>query len=142
MATLATVSAALVTKLNSLALLTSRMAVSQYRDDLDAVPRGETRYQIRGQYESDDGRNSAAPKKAVSLIVEFHHHIDLVAGSTELTHVDGDMVTIQAATTGVAWWKSLSGVFELRSGPDMSIDLRRSGNILSYGVGVELVLAS
>jgi len=140
MATLATVTAALVTKIDALASQTSRMVTSQHRDDLDAVPVGETRYQIRGQYESDDGRNSAAPKKGVSFVVEVHHHLDLVGGDTEATHVAGDMVTLQAAMTGVAWWKSLAGVYEVRSGPDLVIDVRRDGNVLSYGVGAELVI--
>ena len=140
MATLATVIAALVTKVDAIGPTTARMTISQHRDDLEQVPAGATRYQVRGQYESDDGRNSAAPKKGVSFLVEFHHHIDLVAGDTELTHVDGDMVTIQAAMMAVAWWKTISGVFEVRSGPDLAIDLRRAGNVLSYGVGAELVI--
>lgn len=140
MATLATVTAALVTKIDALASLTSRLATSQHRSDLDSVPVGETRYQIRGQYESDDGRNSAAPKKGVSFTVEFHHHLDLAGGDTEATHLDGDMVTIQSAMTGVAWWRTISGVHAVESGPDLAIDLRREGNILSYGVGAELVI--
>ncbi len=140
MATLTTVTAALVTKIDLLVSDTSRATGSQHRDDLDQVPAGETRYQIRGQYEADDGRNSAAPKKGVSFLVEFHHHIDLAGGDTELTHITGDMVTLQAAMTGVAWWKTISGVHEVRSGPDLAIDLRRAGNVLSYGVGVELVI--
>lgn len=140
MATLATVTSALVTKIDALVTLTSRMTTSQHRADLDSVPVGETRYQLRGQYESDDGRNSAAPKKGVSFLVEFHHHLDLVDGDTEATHVDGDMVAIQSAMTGVAWWKTLTGVFEVRSGPDLAINLRREGNVLSYGVGAELVI--
>ena len=136
MATLATVTTALVTKVDLIGPATARMTASQHRDDLAQVPLGATRYQVRGQYESDDGRNSAAPKKGVSFLVEFHHHVD----GDELTHVDGDMVTIQAAMLGVAWWKTISGVFEVRSGPDLAIDLRRAGNVLSYGVGAELVI--
>ncbi len=140
MATLATVTAALVTKIDALASLTSRLPTSQFRDNLDSIPVGEIRYQIRGQYESDDGRNSAAPKKGVSFLVEFHHHIDLLGGDTEATHLDGDYVTIQAATTGVAFWKTVAGVFEVRSGPDLAIDVRRDGNVISYGVGAEVVI--
>lgn len=140
MATLTTVTAALETKIDALAALLSRLAVSQFRDDLDSIPVGETRYQIRGQYESDDGRNSQAPKKGVSFIVEIHHHLDLVGGDTEATYVEGKMVTIQSAMTGVAFWKTIAGVFEVRSGPDLAIDLRRDGNVISYGIGAELVI--
>ena len=138
MATLATVTAALVTKIEALAPVTSRLVTSQYRDDLDSIAAGQTRYQIRGQHESDDGRNSAAPKKAVSFLVEFHHHIGV--GINEKTHLDGDMVTLLSALTGVAFWKTLSGAFEVRSGPDQAIDVRRDGNVISYGVGVVLVI--
>lgn len=140
MATLTTVTTALETKIDALVVLTSRVANSQFRDDLDSVPAGETRYQIRGQYESDDGRASPAPKKGVSFIVEFHHHIDIAGGDVESDHVEGDMVTLQSAMTGVKWWKTIAGVFEVSEGPDLSIDLRRDGNLLSYGVGAKLVI--
>lgn len=138
MATLTTVTAALVTKIEALGPVTSRMVTSQYRDDLDSVAAGQTRYQIRGQYESDDGRNSQAPKKAVSFVVEFHHKISV--GVNEKFHLNADMVTLLAALTGVAFWKTLAGVFEVRSGPDQAIDVRRDGNVISYGVGTVLVI--
>ncbi len=139
MADLGTVQTALETAIDALAVGLSRLAGSDYRKDLDDVPIGTSRYQLRAQYENDEGIRSDVIFKGASFVVELHHHLGAAEAEDAYTGA-GEFVTLQATLLGVAFWEAIAGIRRVRSGPDLAVDVVRNGNVLSFGVGVVVTM--
>ncbi len=117
---LAQVAAALVTLLAP----TGRMR-SDLRDDLEAIPLGATRFQLRGSPAGVSlDSNENATLEALEVVIL--HHLDSPDG--EAAYADGILQPHLAALISPTWWRALSTVSEVDSDPELVRD--REGNVV------------
>lgn len=119
-AMLAEVSAAVVTLLAP----TQRMR-SDIRDDLEAIPLGATRFQLRGAPAGVSlDSNENATLEALEVVIL--HHLDNPDG--EAAYADGILQTHLTALISPTWWRALSAVSEVATDPEIERD--REGNVV------------
>lgn len=134
MATLQTIIDNTRTKLSSeFGWSTANQLSSDLRDDLDDILAGITKYQLRQQHEQAGGfPDSNAEIDAGSMVIVAYHR--LADATDERAYTEGNMHTEQLALMSKSWWKANVAGARSWNRPDLSIDVDRQGNVISWGV--------
>lgn len=108
---------------------------SDHRDDLEKIPAGATRYQLRGgpagiRYDSNQG----ATIEAVELVIAHR----LASPTAERTYTEGALQTTLEALIAPAWWRALAACREVARVPGYAVE--RRGNVIEAVVTTELVI--
>jgi len=134
MSDLATVLAALDTAVAT--LCSSTRCNHDYRDDLDVITAGSTKHQLRAQPEAPLYQNISETYETGSVEVEIHHN--LADPTDPQAYTDANLLTHGSSLVDPDWWRAISGVRSVEgfdgAGIAFSIDVRREGNIISWGV--------
>jgi hypothetical protein len=135
MATVATVTAALKTKLVSDLSVAAIIGNPLWRRE--AVPAGVTRAAVLAVFagETGDSNTSYAIGNIVVRIVRR-----LSSATDENTYLVGSMLTDQANLMDRTWWRAVTGVYDVERGPELDT-VERQGNVIEYTVTVQVSIA-
>jgi len=142
MSTLLDVIANLASALDTeLGLVAADRMASDYRDDLDAITVGQTRYQLRHQYQQDIEGNVIY--QAAAIEIKFYHALDNLQSESAYTE-DASSSGMHAQMTALLsrrWWTdNVPGIREIEDGPDVQDDVTREGNVVSWSVLIAFLL--
>jgi hypothetical protein len=136
MATLAQLDAQAAALIEALGCTPTRLG-SDHRLDLEKIPAGAARYQLRVFPPAIDERRGGNVVYAVAeLAVAIHYRLGLA--EAERTYTLGDHQTDSLAMLERDYWTALAAVFDVTQGPSMEEAIARVGNVLSYTVAVEV----
>jgi len=115
------------------ALTGATRLASDLRDDLEPIPSGATRYQLRAS-SSGSASDSNVTRTLVSLELLLHHRL---AGA-ERAWTEGSLQSHLETITRAAWWRALASVYGVD--PDVEIELSREGAVVtaSFSITVEI----
>jgi len=140
MASLASVLALVETAVEALAGSPVQAGVSDFRTDLQTpMAAGATTYQIQHQHQAQFNRDANAAHNAAAIEVFIHHKLASVG--VERTYTEGNMHTQQTSLLVKSFWE-LTGVKNIETGPQLIADVTRTGNIISWSVGVTFQLVT
>jgi hypothetical protein len=105
---------------------------SDYRDDLESIPAGATRYQLRGGPAGKDSSNSNTTRTVVAVELELIHAL---AGD-ERTWTEGAMQTHVEVFIGLAFWRDLAASYDVTAAP--SYEVERVGRVVTTTIAVSL----
>jgi len=105
--------------------------------NLEGLSTGTTKFQLRKDYLTRiEGSSSNIAYYAATLFVTIHHQ--LASATAERTYTSGAMLTHQKSLSDPAWWRAISGVFEVIEGPTLQSEAERNGNTISYSYAVSV----
>lgn len=106
---------------------------SDYRDDLEAIPAGATRYQLRGGPAAQDfDSNATRIVEAIELLVSHH----LADPDDERAYTEAAMQTNVAALIALSFWKGLASAFEVLSRPEYAVE--REINVVTVTITTQV----
>jgi len=104
---------------------------SDYRDDLEPIPAGATRYQVRGGPSGRDS-DSNETRTVESVEVSLHHALS----GAERVYTEGAMQSDVAALIALSFWRGLAAVAEVIEPPGYEVE--REALVVSVTVSVEV----
>lgn len=108
---------------------------SDYRDDLEKIQSGQTRYQVRGLSSGTTGDSNTIYKRAtVELAVHF------ALSGTERAYTEGAMATQLASILTLSWWRALAAVHEITTEDAPQLVAQRVGSVFTYTVTASVTL--
>ena len=131
MASLATVSTNIATALT--ALIGTRCG-SDRRTNLEGLTAGATKYQLRVDHLTELEHGSNVAWQAATVNVAVHHQLS----GAERTYTEGAMLIDQESLMSAAYWRAITGVYEVEEGPTLQDEAERTGNTVSYSMAVTL----
>jgi hypothetical protein len=134
MATLATVATNIATAVAALSGTPVRCG-SDRRTNLEGLAAGAYKYQLRVDHLTEIIRSNTS-YQAATVTVVMHH--ELASPSAERTYTEGVMLTHQASLMDAAWWRAITGVYDVAEGPTLQSEAERAGNTISYSMAVTL----
>jgi hypothetical protein len=105
---------------------------SDYRDDLESIPAGSTRYQLRGGPAGKDSTNSNTTRTVVAVELELIHAL---AGG-ERTWTEGAMQTHVEVLIGLSFWRDLAASYDVTAAPSYVVE--RVGRVVMTTIAVSL----
>jgi len=108
---------------------------SDYREDLEPIPAGGTRYQVQAQLAGGDS-DSNVTRQAVSLT--FVVLRKLPNALDERGYTEGDLQTYLADLSRLNWWRALTSVYGVLELP--TVETTRVGNVVRLEVEIRLAL--
>ena len=113
---------------------------SDFRNDLDSLDAGETKYQLQQQYEAAGGTpNTNTVIERGSIEILAYHKLAEATG--ERTYTEGAMRTEQASLMSKFWWSSNVAGARSWDRPDLQTDVGREGNVILWGVLITFDIA-
>ncbi|MCI0344826.1 MAG: hypothetical protein L0221_05185 [Chloroflexi bacterium] len=101
---------------------------SDYRDDLEAIPVGATRYQLRGGAAGKAADNSNVSLTFVGVEVSLHHRLP----GAERTYTEGVLQTHLEQLVDSGWWRGIAAVAYVQEEGESVIE--RVGSVVSATV--------
>lgn len=138
MATPATVAAALATKV--VANTSASAATANRESRRETIAAGATKAQILSVAVGQDHDSNTSRLVAEYDIKMLH----LLSDATDdATYLDGNALTDQAALMVRSFYRTVSGVYEVVDGPEMTKPKRpRPGNVIEYTITVQLSITA
>ena len=106
---------------------------SDYREDLEKIHSGVTRFQVRGS-SVGDAHDSNTTYQRVAVEVAVHHGLP----GAERTYTEGAMQTALSQFLSLAWWRAIAEVFEIDAPPELVVS--RIGRVVTYTVAATVLL--
>lgn len=107
---------------------------SDYRDDLEAIPAGTTRYKLRGAPAGVDA-DSNVSRAVAGVELELKHR--LADPYNERAWTESGLLTLLASLNDPAWWRSaIASAFDVLEAP--AVTTERSVNVVRSVVTVRL----
>lgn len=106
---------------------------SDYRDDLEAIPDGATRFQLRGGPSGQD-TDSNISYAVASVQLRVHHRLS----GTERAYTEAAMQTDLAAMIDPEFWRGLASAFEVLEDPVYSVE--RVGRVITYTIETSIAI--
>jgi len=136
MASLATVETNVAAAIVGLTGTPSRVG-SDMVTNLEGLATNTTKFQLRKDYiRRIEGSSSNVAYYAATLFVTIHH--ELSSASNERAYTSSAMLTQQLSLSDPAWWRAISGVFDVVEGPTLQSEAERNGNTISYSYAVSV----
>jgi hypothetical protein len=108
---------------------------SDYRDDLEAIPAGGNRYQLRGgPARREPDTNADYTIEAVELTI-LHRLADR---TDERAYTEGNMQSDIDALIDFAFWRDLAATHELNAAP--SYEVSRVGSVIVTTLALEIAI--
>ena len=137
MATLAALETSVAAAVVALTGTVTRCTSSDMRTNLEALAAGAVKFQLRKDHlVKIEGSSSNVAWEAATFTVTMHH--ELASPTAERTYTSGTMLTHQKSLANPAWWRAISGVYEVVEGPSLQSEAERVGNTISYSYAVSL----
>lgn len=117
----------------------SAAASSDYRDDLETIDAGETKYQIRTVVAGRNTTNSNDTRSNMTVELICAHALTPVSGVyDERTYTRGQMLTDTRSVLDPNWWRSIAGILAVS---EADIEVERIGRVIQYTVTATLEIA-
>ena len=134
MATPAQLLTAIATEIETITSATR--LTSDYRDDLEFIAVGATRYQLKG---GPSGVDADSNTSRARMVVEINLIHRLANPDAERTYTEGDFQTHLKALTLPATWRALAEVFSLITLPFYEVERKR--NAFEATITMEVALS-
>ena len=113
----------------------SQRLASDLRLDLEQIPAGSTRFQLRAYQTgiSDDPESAESDVPVIGVQVSVHHYLS----STERAYTEGVMESELHTQMDPGFWRDIPEVRGVESPPSLSTtDVGRTGKVVSYSYTV------
>lgn len=137
MASLATVEGYVATAVEALTGTLTRVN-SDMVTNLETLAVGAVKYQLRKDHLTKiEGGSSNVAYYAATFTVTIHHELAQLS-TAERTYTSGVMITHQKSLCDPAWWRAISGVYEVVEQPELQSEAARVGNTITYSYAVSV----